>query len=93
MDTQTTGSTQSARKTTKEVPQHYDKLGTEIFPGDYVVAPYGNRETMIAKVIRLNPKMLTICKIGSIYNANTYANETVKLDPALVSMYILRNKK
>jgi hypothetical protein len=87
-----TGLTQSAK--TSKVPQHYDKLGVELFPGDYVVAPYGNRETIIAKVIRLNPKMLTICRVGAIYNnSNTYANETVKLDPALVSMYILRNKK
>jgi hypothetical protein len=93
MDTQTTGSTQSARKKTKEVIQHYDKLGVEIFPGDYVVAPSGYRETMIAKVIKLNPKMLTICRLGAIFNANAYASETVKLDPNLVTMYILRNKK
>jgi hypothetical protein len=91
MDTQMTGSTQSAK--TNKVPQHYDKLGVELFPGDYVVAPFGNRETMIAKVIKLNPKMLTICRVGARSNGNTYANETVKLDPALVTMYILRNKK
>jgi hypothetical protein len=91
MDIQMTGLTQSAK--TSKVPQHYDKLGVELFPGDYVVAPYGTRETMIAKVIKLNPKMLTICRVGARSNANTYANQTVKLDPSLVTMYILRNKK
>lgn len=72
--------------------QHFDKLGTELFPGDYILAPYGNRQSIVARVIKLNPKMLTICQVGKKYNSNTYANETVKLDPALVTMYMLRNK-
>jgi len=94
MDTQTSGSTQLTKssKKTVEQTQHFDKLGSELFPGDYVIAPYGNRQTIIAKVIKLNPKMLTICKIGAIYNTNTYSSETAKLDPALVTMYMLRNK-
>jgi hypothetical protein len=91
MDTQTTGSTQSAK--TNKVPQHYDKLGVELFPGDFIAAPCVLRKIQIAKIIKLNPKMLKICKIGTKYNTNTYANETVKLDPALVTMYILRNEK
>lgn len=72
--------------------QHYDKLGVEIFPGDFVAAPDGFRQLKIAKVIKLNPKMLTIAPLGSRWNANTYANETIRLDPALVTMYMLRNK-
>jgi hypothetical protein len=91
MDTQMTGSTQSAK--TNKVPQHYDKLGVELFPGDFIAAPCVHKKIQIAKIIKLNPKMLTICKIGTRYNTNTYANETVKLDPALVTMYILRNEK
>lgn len=82
--------TKSSKKA--EQTQHFDKLGTELFPGDYVIAPYGNRETIIAKVIKLNPKMLTICKVGARYNTNTYSSETAKLDPALVTMYMLRSK-
>jgi hypothetical protein len=86
-----TGLTPSAK--TSKVIQHFDILGTEIFPGDYVAAAYGPRSMMIAKVIKLNPKMLTICKIGARSNANTYPAETVKLDPNMVTMYILRNEK
>lgn len=95
MDIQTSGSmqlTKSSKKASEKI-QHYDKLGVELLPGDYVVAPYGTRETMIAKVIKLNPKMLTICRVGAKSNGNTYANETVKLDPSLVTMYILRKQK
>lgn len=73
--------------------QQYDKLGAELFPGDYIVAPYGPRQTIIAQVIKLNPKMLTIKRIGAKSNANTYSTETVKLDSQLVTMYILRNNK
>ena len=32
----------------KEIPQHYDKLGSELFVGDYVLAPYGNRQTIVS---------------------------------------------
>ena len=75
-----------------DIPTHYDKLGVELAPGDFVLAPDGHRSTFVAKVIKLNPKMLTICKLGGRYNTNTYANETAKLDPNLVTMYMLRNK-
>ena len=71
--------------------QHYDKLGEEIFPGDYVVAPYASRMSMIARVVKLNPKMLTILKLGARSSANTYPAEVVKLDPSKVTMYMLRN--
>lgn len=93
MDTQTDGLTPSPKKTTK-VNQHFDKLGTELFPGDYVHVPhgYGNSKSIIAQIIKLNPKMLTIKGIGARYTSNVYSSEAVKLDPALVSMYILRTK-
>ena len=78
--------------TATKVFQQYDKLGTELFPGDYIVAPYGPRQTIIAQVVKLNPKMLTIKRVGAKSTANTYSTETVKLDNQLVTMYILRNK-
>ena len=87
-----TGSTQSARKKTKVILPHYDKLGIEIFPGDYVATPGGFRELKISKVVKLNPKMLTVAPIGSKWNTSVYASESIKLDPALVTMYILRNE-
>ena len=80
-------------KTAANNTQHYDKLGTELFPGDFVIAPDGHRSTIIAQVIKLNPKMLTIRKIGSTYNTNTYSNETAKLDSSLVTMHLLRVAK
>lgn len=94
MDTQTSGSTQLTTSSKKivEQTQHFDKLGTELFPGDFIIAPYGNRQSIIAEIIKLNPKMLTIRRIGARSTANTYATETAKLDPALVTMYMLRNK-
>lgn len=73
--------------------QQYDKLGTELFPGDYIVAPYGNRQTIIAQIVKLNPKMLTIRRVGAKSTVNTYSTETIKLDTNLVTMYILRNNK
>lgn len=93
MDTQTIGLTQSAKKKTKVIPPHYDKLGVEVFPGDYVATPGGHRELKIAKVVKLNPKMLTVAPIGDRWNTSVYARESIKLDPALVTMYILRNEK
>lgn len=77
----------------KSEVQHFDKLGTELFPGDYVVVPTGHNQTIIAEVIKLNNKMLTIRKIGSKLTKNSYSTETVKLDTNLVTMYILRNQK
>lgn len=73
--------------------KHYDKLGTELFPGDYVVAPYGSRATIVAQIRKLTPKMITICKIGAKSVAHTYPQETVKVDPSLVTMYLLKLKK
>lgn len=83
--------TKSSRKKAAQT-QHYDKLGVEIFPGDFVAAPDGYRAIKIAKVVKLNPKMLTLSPFGSRWNTNTYSSETIKLDPALVTMYMLRNK-
>jgi hypothetical protein len=81
-----------AKTATSNTP-HFDKLGIEIFPGDYIVTSSGNRKILIAQVIKLNPKMLTIRKIGTKYNVYTYSTETVKLDSQLITMYILRNNK
>jgi predicted sulfurtransferase len=77
----------------KDQIQHFDKLGTEIFPGDFIAAPHGHSQILIAQVIKLNPKMLSIKSAVSNAKKNTYARETVKINPELVTMYILRNKK
>ena len=78
---------------TKIDPQHFDKLGNELFVGDYVVAPYGNRQTIIARVRKLNPIMLGLQFINRNHGFNTYPSETVKLDQNLVTMYLLKNKQ
>lgn len=73
--------------------KHSDKLGSELLVGDFVLAPYGNRKTMVAQIKKLSPKMITITKIGAKSSAHAYPDETVKLDPNLVTMYLLRLKK
>ena len=73
--------------------KHYDKLGSELLPGDFILAPYGNRRTIVAQIKKLSPKMLTITKVGAKSSAHTYPEETVKLDPNLVTMYLLKQKK
>lgn len=95
MDTQTSGSMQLTKSTKKvaEKIQHFDKLGNEVLPGDYIVTACNHRKILIAQVIKLNPKMLTIRKIGTKYNINAYSTETVKLDPSLVTMHLLRVAK
>jgi len=80
------------KKTSKVIPPHFDKLGIEVFPGDYVAIPAGYRQIKIAKIVKLNPKMLTVLPIGERYNHSTYAHESIKIDSNIITMYILRNE-
>lgn len=79
--------------TTKEEIKHYDKVGDEVFPGDYVVIPNGRSQIELALVVKLNPKMLKVKRITGTWSSNVYASETIKIDPGKVTMYVLRNKK
>jgi hypothetical protein len=76
----------------KEI-KHCDKLGVDLNPGDYIVAPYATRQLVIAQIVKLNPKMLTIKQLGKRYTSNTYPHETVKIAPEMLTMYLLKNAK
>lgn len=75
---------------TKEIPQHKDKLGRILVPGDCVVYPQQN-SLGIGTVKKLNPKMVKVCKIGSKWEQNKYPEDIVKVDGPEVSMYLLLN--
>ena len=78
---------------TEEI-KHLDKLGREIKLGDCVVAPYNNN-LMIAKVVKINPKMVKIQKFKSKSTwhsgeYNKYPDDLVLLDGAEVTTYLLK---
>lgn len=77
-------------------PKHYDKLGREIKLNDCVAAPYHN-SLMIAKVIKLNPKMVKIKKFNTSSKSwhtgeyNKYSDDLVVIDDAAVTVYLLKS--
>lgn len=76
--------------------KHLDKLGREIKLGDCVVAPSHN-SLMIARVIKLNPKMIKIKKFNTHQRSwhqgeyNKYSEDLVILDGPEVTAYLLRS--
>jgi hypothetical protein len=47
----------------------------------------------IAKVTKLNPKMVQVSRIGSRYTTNKYPSDLVILDSQDVTMFILKMVK
>lgn len=78
-----------------EIVKHLDKLGREIKLNDCVVAPHHN-SLMIAKVIKINPKMIKIKKINAIitnyYSGeyNKYGSDLVILNGPEITAYLLK---
>lgn len=70
---------------------HVDKLGCDIKVDDLVVAPYSGTSLVIAKVTKLNPKMLTLRQIGKKWQFNRYPAETVVINDGNAVMYVLKN--
>ena len=73
---------------------HVDKLGRAINLGDVVVAPQSN-SLIIAKVIKINPKMIKIKKLTSpkgYYNGeyNKYPTDLVIVNGPDVTAYLLK---
>jgi hypothetical protein len=74
---------------------HMDKLGRAINLGDVVVAPQSN-SLIIAKVIKINPKMIKIKKLNSpntgYYNGeyNKYPTDLVIVNGPDVTAYLLK---
>ena len=78
----------------KEIPAHCDLLGRIINVGDCVAMPMGN-SLQIAKVTKLNPKMVQVSRIGTRYSSTTnkYPSDLVILDSQDVTMFILKMVK
>ena len=80
---------------TKETPVHYDRIGREIALGD-VVAVADFNGLMLAKVTKLNPKMIKVRRLPDSarrHESNKYAKDAVKLDNEEVAIYLLGGGK
>jgi hypothetical protein len=74
---------------------HLDKLGKPLAVDD-VVAVADHNSLMIAKVIKLNPKMIKVAKLinKSTWHTgehNKYSQDCVKVDDADAVIYVLKN--
>jgi ribosomal 50S subunit-recycling heat shock protein len=75
--------------------EHFDKLGNQIKVNDVVAVSHHN-SLMIARVTKLNTKMIKVKEFRKTTYSwdtgehNKYANETVKLHEADAVMYILK---
>lgn len=76
----------------KEIHQHNDLLGNPIALGNCVAFPYMNG-LRIGTVIKLNPKMVQVKRVGA-KNAygkyNKYPTDLVVLNSQDVTMYLLK---
>lgn len=74
----------------KEQVQHLDKLGKPIFIDACVAFP-GSNSLYIGKVVKLNPKMISIEKIGKHKSKyNKYPLDCVVVDGQDVTVAILK---
>lgn len=77
----------------KEIDQHKDRIGQTIIKGDVVAYPQHN-SLYIGIVIKINPKMIKIRQIKQKTRwdppeHNKYPADCVKIEGAVVSMYLL----
>ena len=74
------------------IPNHQDILGQPLAVGDAVVYPVSN--TMyVGTVVKLNPKMIKVKRVGSKWEQNKYPSDLAKVSGAEVTMYLLKNQK
>lgn len=71
--------------------QHQDLLGQPINVGDCVAVAHGHF-LFVAQVIKLNPKMVKVQRLGRgrVWSINKYPNEMIVLDPQDVTFYLLK---
>jgi hypothetical protein len=73
---------------------HKDKLNNELAVGDFVAYPSRN-SLEFGKVMKLNNKMVGVIPAVSKYpvygNTNKYPSDLVRLDPADMTWYLLKN--
>lgn len=77
----------------KEQPQHYDRIGRQVNVDD-IVAVADFNGLMLARVVKLNKKMIKIQRFPKPYRngetRNKYAHDAVKLDTDDVAIYTLQ---
>ena len=81
-----------ANSNNPELPTHKDCLGRLLKLGDCVAAAHHN-QLIVAKITKLNPKMIKVTELGSKYRCvyNKYASECALLEGPEVTMYLLMN--
>lgn len=79
-------------KQIKELAEHKDIFGQPLFVGDAVVFP-NNNSMFVGTIIKLNPKMVKITRVGAKYSwkQNKYPEDIVKVSGTEVTMYLLKN--
>lgn len=81
---------------TKPQPEHFDKLGNKIELDDVVAVAHHNG-LMVARVVKLNNKMVKVRefkKVTSRYNTgehNKYSSDMVRITGPAATVYILKN--
>ena len=75
---------------------HHDKLGKELAINDCVA--YADHNSLeIGTVLKLNPKMVKVARVGSkgywARGTNKYPTDLLKLEQEEVTIYLLRNVK
>lgn len=76
------------------IPDHRDILGQSLEVGDCVVYPSMN-SMYVGMIIKLNPKMVKVKRVGSKYRTsgqNKYPADLAKVSGAEVTMYLLKNQ-
>jgi len=87
--------TEKKARTPKKQPDHKDIIGRNLSVGDYVSVVVRNR-LHVAKVIKLNPKMVKIRILNAATNKwyagehNRYPSDMALLDGEYLTMYILK---
>lgn len=80
----------------KPEPDHFDKLGNRLAVNDVVAVAHRN-SLMIARVIKLNSRMLKVKEFKQTHfewdtnEYNKYPFESVKINEADAVIYILKN--
>jgi len=76
----------------KPLPVHKDKLGQDLDLGDCVAFPDSNT-LFIGKVIKLHPKLVTVVKLGGLWQFETrkYPGDLIKLESDKLTFYLLRH--
>ena len=79
--------------TAKTQIKHTDVFGQELLIDDCVVFPSHN-SLIVGKVIKLNPKMVKVMRVGGKYASewNKYPVDLVKVHGAEVTMYLLKQQ-